>query len=206
MMRKGRPPEIPAETIIAIREGIAQGRSFRELSRQFGVSREHIRTLKHGGRADATIPSAVASLRASSDEGDQQVAALAELVGEASVAAGVSTLEDTADADATTDLRGRVAQFTRQQVERLLSSGAEVPPSITLKFVEFVSKEARLAAGQATENVAHAVAHTVAGAEPSTDYSLLTQRERNIMHALILKALGKPPDLISDEVAGYLNA
>lgn len=56
-------------------------------------------------------------------------------------------------------------------------------PAVVLKLAEFVSKNYRLDTGQATENVAHAIA-------PSIDFSKLTQEERDAWRALAVKGGG----------------
>lgn len=55
-----------------------------------------------------------------------------------------------------------------------------VEPSVLLKLAEVVSKDYRLSTGQATENIAHAVA-------PRIDFSKMTQEERDMWRKLAIK-------------------
>lgn len=57
-------------------------------------------------------------------------------------------------------------------------------PGIILKLAEFVSKNYRLDTGQATENIAHAIA-------PTMDFSKLSQEERDQWRALAVKVKGE---------------
>jgi hypothetical protein len=56
-------------------------------------------------------------------------------------------------------------------------------PKIILKMAEFVSKNYRLDNGQATENIAHAIA-------PCVDFGKLTQAERDLWRELAMKGGG----------------
>ena len=65
------------------------------------------------------------------------------------------------------------------------NSVGPIDPATVMKIAEFVSKEQRLDTGQATENIAHAIATS-----PSLDFSKLTQKERDQWRALALKGGG----------------
>ena len=66
-----------------------------------------------------------------------------------------------------------------QSPDFAMSIGPVDPPFI-LKLAEFISKNHRLDNGQATENIAHALA-------PSIDFSRLTQEERDAWRLLAVK-------------------
>lgn len=83
------------------------------------------------------------------------------------------------------DLKLAMLELSLSQFKKLLALSQHpdfanavgpITPELALKLAEFVSKEHRLDNGQATENVAHAVAHTVVS---NVDFKKLTQEERN---------------------------
>jgi len=83
--RRGRPPDVPAPVVVAIRAALAAGDSPGAIGRRFGVSRRYVRDLQIDGpdrRPDGVdVPPEIAALDGVTGELAPEAAMIRELWG-----------------------------------------------------------------------------------------------------------------------------